>query len=80
MSKGLRALERIKEFMKVNCKHWKQDVGYIEEELKTLEIVKKFVWVENGEIHLGLYADSEIILNENDFETQEEYDLLKNNL
>ena len=46
------------------------------QEHKALEIVKKFVWVEDGEIHLGLYADSEIILSKDDFETQEEYDLL----
>ena len=54
-----------------------EELTELEQELKTLEIVKKFVWVENGEIHLGLYADSEIILSENDFETQEEFELLK---
>ena len=29
-----KALERIKNFLKENCKHWKQDVGYIEQALK----------------------------------------------
>ena len=40
MSKGLRALERLKPLIEVNIKHWKQDVGYIEKELKALEIIK----------------------------------------
>ena len=40
MSKGLRALKRIKEFMELNAKHWKQDVGYIEKELKEYEQLK----------------------------------------
>ena len=44
---------------------------------KALESVKDFVWIENGEIHLGLYGDSEIVLRENDFESKEKYDLLK---
>lgn len=48
-----------------------------EKKLKALEIIKDFVWIENDEIHLGLYGDSEIVLRENDFETQEEYELLK---
>ena len=33
MSKGLRALKRIEDFLKVNTPHWKQDVGYIEKEM-----------------------------------------------
>lgn len=37
MNKGLRALKRIEDFLKVNTPHWKQDVGYIEKELKRLE-------------------------------------------
>ena len=50
MTKGLKALGRIKNFLSQNCKHWKQDVGYIEEELKdgakckkALEIIKKSI-------------------------------------
>ena len=87
MSEGLEAserLERIKGHFDpksiFNKELFNEDFEVIERKLKTLEIIKKFVWVEDGEIHLGLYADSEIILSENDFETQEEYDLLKSNL
>ena len=46
MSKGLRALERLKPLIEVNIKHWKQDVGYIEKELKALEIIKKYIDIE----------------------------------
>lgn len=37
MSKELRALERIKDFMSANAHHWKQDIGMIETTLKRLE-------------------------------------------
>ena len=40
-SRGQRALGRIKDFMSQNCKHWKQDVGYIEEELKDYSEIKE---------------------------------------
>ena len=36
-----KALERIKNFLKENCKHWKQDVGYIEQALKKAAEYKK---------------------------------------
>lgn len=36
-----KALERIKNFLKENCKHWKQDVGYIEQALKEADEYKK---------------------------------------
>lgn len=42
MSKELKALERIKNFMSVNAHHWKQDVSIIETALKALEIIKKY--------------------------------------
>ena len=38
MSKGLRALERLKPLIEANFKHWKQDVGYIENELKEYDM------------------------------------------
>ena len=48
MSKELRALERMEYILKVNCHHYKQDVGYIREALikaqeqeKVLEIIKE---------------------------------------
>lgn len=36
-----KALERIKNFLKENCKHWKQDVGYIDQALKEADEYKK---------------------------------------
>lgn len=36
-----KALERIKNFLKENCKHWKQDVAYIEQALKEADEYKK---------------------------------------
>lgn len=54
MSKGLEALERIKEFMKLNAKHWKQDVGYIEKELKRLEELDNGAYVS---IHINRYIE-----------------------
>ena len=41
MSRGQRALARVKGFMSQNCVHWKQDVGYIEEELKDYHEIKE---------------------------------------
>ena len=51
----------------------------IEKELKVLEMLKKysFVFVEKGELKSGKYADIELLLDETDFENQEEYELLK---
>lgn len=41
-------MARVKGFMSQNCKHWKQDIGYIEEELKDYheikEIAKRYHW------------------------------------
>ena len=77
MSKGLEALERIRWNLNNRGVVTSLDLNTIEQELKTLEIIEKFVWIENGQIHLGLYGDTEIVLRENDFESKEEYKLLK---
>ena len=46
--------------------------------LKALEIIKnKFVWVENGKLYAGVQCDIETELNREDFDSKEEYDLLK---
>ena len=37
MSKELKALNRIKQFMSLNAAHWKQDISYIETALKNYE-------------------------------------------
>lgn len=49
MSKELKALNRIKQFMSLNAAHWKQDISYIEtafkekeEQDKILKILKKY--------------------------------------
>ena len=57
----------------------KEQVDIIEKELNALEIIKKysFVFVEKGELKSGKYADIELLLDETDFENQEEYELLK---
>lgn len=39
MSKDLEALERIETFLKENCKHYKQDIGYIKQALQRLESI-----------------------------------------
>ena len=58
---------------------WRLAIEKIEKELKALEIIKKdsFVFVEKGELKSGKYADIELLLDETDFENQEEYELLK---
>ena len=42
-----------------------------------LVLVMEFVWMEDGEIRLGLYGDVEIPLKESDFKSKREYDLLR---
>ena len=45
---------------------------------RVLEIIKgKVIWVENGKLMCGRYADTEIELEEDDFEDKKEFDLLK---
>ena len=84
MSRGLRALKRIEEFLKVNTPHWKQDVGYIEKDLQALEIIKrtamKLVSLEDSESGIcvnGRYAIYDNELYQSIDITKEEYDLLK---
>lgn len=59
--------------------HTKKCKEVIEKELKALEIIKEcsFVFVENGQLKSGRYADIEILLDKDDFETKEDYELLK---
>ena len=54
-------------------------LAIIAKDLEALEIIKKysFVFVEDGQLKSGRYADVEILLDESDFETKEEYELLK---
>lgn len=82
MSKELKALERVKNFMSKNAVHWKQDIAMIETALKALEIIK------NKRVDIGLLLDGGDVNHYNyriDEKwkqtprrlTQEEYDFLK---
>ena len=50
----------------------------IEKCLKALSLIKgKFVWVENGDLKSGQWANIEITLYEDEFESKEDYELVK---
>lgn len=81
MSRGLRALKRIKDFLVLNTKHWKQDVGYIEKELKALEIIKEkkvniILLISSFNNHITIRYYNSWFPDKLKL-TQEEYDLLK---
>lgn len=49
-----------------------------EEIEKVFNVIKgKFIWVENNKLMCGRYADTEIELEERDFENKEEFNTLK---
>ena len=49
-----------------------------QEQEKVLNNIKeKIIWVENDKLMCGRYADTEIELEEEDFENKEEFNLLK---
>ena len=77
MSKGLEALEYIGFCQIVNGKEEKFNI--IEKELRALEIIKKqgFLFVEKGKLYVGRYGDVELLLEEDDFQDEHEYELLK---
>ena len=51
----------------------------IEKDLEVLEIIKEqgFLFVEKGQLYVGRYADTELLLEEDDFQDKQEYELLK---
>ena len=54
------------------------DSGTIEKCLKALSLIKgKFIFVENGDLKSGQYGNIEITLDEDDFESKEDYELVK---
>ena len=85
MSRGLKALARVKHFMSLNCKHWKQDIGYIEEELKAgekykkaLEIIKKCpMFSLHDDMPQGTYRMYDCELYSHYDLTKDKFDLLK---
>lgn len=76
-SKGLEALEYIGFCQIVNGKEEKFNI--IEKELRALEIIKehRFLFVEKGQLYVGRYGDVELLLEEDDFQDEHEYELLK---
>ena len=53
------------------------DLMNIQKDLEILEIIKRFVWLEDGEIHIGIFGDIETILTKEYFKTETEYELIK---
>ena len=46
---------------------------------EVLEIIKehRFLFVEKGQLYVGRYGDTELLLEEDDFQDKHEYELLK---
>lgn len=57
----------------------REEIEQIKKSLEVLEIIKKhaFLFVEKGQLYCGEYGDTELLLGEDDFETKEEFDLVK---
>ena len=51
----------------------------IEKDLEALEIIKehRFLFVEKGQLYVGKCCDVELLLEEDDFQDEHEYELLK---
>ena len=51
----------------------------IEKDLEVLGIIKEqgLLFVEKGQLYVGRYADTELLLEEDDFQDKQEYELLK---
>ena len=81
MVEGLEAFKDIKTVMiKLfgNVERCNKELCIIEKELKVLGIIKdKFVWFENGKLYVGVRGDVEITLNKEDFDSEEECELLE---
>ena len=77
------ALEKLLE-MAIENGLWKsglvEDIeNIILQDLEVLEIIKKhsFLFVEKGKLYCGRYGDIELLLDEDNFENKQEYELLK---
>lgn len=51
----------------------------LKKDLKVLEIIKEyaFLFFEEGQLYCGRFGDIEVPLDEDDFDTKQEYDLIK---
>lgn len=72
-------LKRIDERNYLTQRERKDFLNIVEKDLDILEIIKKhsFLFVEKGKLYVGRYADVELLLEEDDFENKQEYELLK---
>ena len=59
--------------------HNREEIEQIKKSLKVLEIIKDrgFLFIEKGELYCGEYGDTELLLDEDDFETKEDFTLVK---
>jgi len=76
---GLSISELLNKYKIINkTRVYKEIAECSKEQSKVLNIIKeKVIWVENDKLMCGRYADIEIELDEEDFESKEEFDLLK---
>ena len=59
--------------------HNREEIEQIKKSLEVLEIIKNhaFLFVEKGQLYCGEYGDTELLLGEDDFETKEDFNLVK---
>lgn len=76
----LEALESIVVDLTPTAKiHNREEIEQIKKSLEVLEIIKDhgFLFVEKGKLYCGEYGDTELLLDEDDFETKEDFYLVK---
>lgn len=76
----LEALESIVVDLTPTAKmHNREEIEQIKKSLEVLEIIKShaFLFVEKGKLYCGEYGDTELLLDEDDFETKEDFTLVK---
>ena len=79
----LEKLEKENEILKENskkiCECDVDRLNKIEKDLEALEIIKehRFLFVEKGQLYVGRCCDVELLLEEDDFQDKQEYELLK---
>lgn len=62
-----------------NYREKEEDFKEIEKALEVLEIIKEhsFLLVEEGQLYCGRNLDIQALLDEDDFDSKQEYDLIK---
>lgn len=85
---GLKSLEVLKQLKDFVLEFTKNDLDrkfingsfdIIKKELEALEIIKehRFLFVEKGQLYVGRCCDVELLVEEDDFQDEQEYELLK---